>query len=229
MINIKEELKKNHERVDIISGKDNLDEITYEVVGNLKQKKFNNKVVGFIIAAALIGTVSYGAYTGYKGGYNQGYEAASNVSDLNQNNETYTIDTAPDIVVLKYLNYAYQKDSTIKILYEEANLNYSKFESESNERIIKKEDSNYYTIFRKNAKKISEIVPFGSFKYSLAKDENGEIIEDNTSSILIDNANCEVYMPLKEKIDTNNLPNDSFIKDGVLYVNYDNKSSVYRK
>ena len=230
MIDESEYLKRNHERVDIISGKDNLDEITYEVVNKLKKRKFNNKLLkGIIITVALTATLSAGVYVGSRVGYNKGYEAASEVSDLSKDNNTYDINTAPDIVVLKYLDYAVGKDSSVKELYEDALRNYSTYESQTQTMIIKKENSEFYLKFRKEAKDISNIVPFGPFKYSIALDMDGKYIQDNTANIIIDNQNTLVYMPTNTKVDSNNLPEGSFVKNGILYVPYNDTVSIYNK
>lgn len=229
MIDVNEELRKNHERVDIISGNDNLEEITYDDVRNLKPKKFNSKVLkGIIISSALVLTAGASAYVGNKIDFNKGKETTNVVSNLDEEDVVYNIDTAPDIVVIKYLNYVIGKNDTLKPDCEEALDLYSSFESDTQSRPTSKEDNENYKKFRNKAKIISGREPFGEFRYSIAVDENDNIIKDNKQPILIDNQNCMVYMPAKESIDTNNLPEGSFVQGDTLYIPYNNESSIYK-
>lgn len=229
MIDINEEVKKNRERVNIILGEDALEEIEY-CVPKLKQKKFKPKMLKAALATLALAGVTSGSYiAGHNIGENEGMKTESVVSDLDEDNINYTMESAPDIVIIKYLNYATNKDNLVKPDCEEALRSYSNFESDSQTRPLKKEESQDYKNFRNTAQRVSQKVPFGPFKYSIAVDENGKKIVDNTSNILVDNQNCLVFMPTKEKVDTNNLPEGSFVDGDTLYVPFMDESSIYNK
>ena len=244
-VDLRKALKRFHEVVEAYTGDGNLgynsnDEVTnqkgdFSKIRQLKKKSFENTVLAIVISTALgAGAGIYaGVNSGYKRGYNDGYESGaideSQVSNLKEEDKNYTIDTAPDIVILKYLDYAVDVNPDITSDYNETNEYYEAYKKQVVEELKNKENSDNYIKFREGSKNIAKTISFDRFEYSIAFDEEGNMIKDNTSSYYIDNENCSVYIPTYKKVDSNDLNDGEFIKDGILYVDIDNPSSLYYK
>lgn len=240
-VKYKETLDRFHEVVEAYAGDGNLGYNTDEEVNNqkgdfskireLKKKHFEKTILAIVIAATLSSSVGMyaGSVSGKKVGYDEGYKDALQSTTFEENDINYTIDNAPDIVILKYLDYAVEVDPNLYDDYREINGLFEAYKDEVEKELKNKQNSSSYAKFREKSKNISSDISFEKFKYSIALDQEGNVIKDNTSNYYIDNENCEVYFPAYEKIDSNDLKDGEFIKDGKLYVKLDNEASLYNK
>ena len=236
-VDLKKTLERFHEKVEAYTGDGNLGYNSndggnnnggFSKVGNFKKKNFNNVILAITITSML-----GGGFIGEKYGFRKGYESGaieeSQVSDLDKENIVYTIDNAPDIVILKYLEYAVDVNPNLKGESDKIHGYYEEYKKQVTEELKNKENSQAYKDFREKSKNLSSTISFDKFRYAYAFDEEGNMINDNKSSLYIDNENCRVYMPTFEKVDSNDLNNGEFIKNGVLYVDINNPSSLYYK
>lgn len=203
-------------------------------IRKIKNKKFLNTLLSVTTVAAM-STLSFvsGFFTGEAKGYKDVKTETSSdemsFSTLDSDNKNYTEETAPDVVVLKYLEYVKETNPEYSDKCNQVHNLYYSYVDDMNNSIIKKENDSHYNDFRIGFMDVVHDIDFGVFGYSIAIDKNGNVIEDNTKDISIDNEEATVYLPIKGMINTEDIKDDSFIQDGVLYMSYKNNSNSYHR
>ena len=186
--------------------------------------KRNTKIllVGTTVVA-LLGTNIANSIISYKKGYNNGARNESEITGVNleEMNENYTFENAPDELLLAWSNYAitkYQETQedvdnidAMNIVFDNAMTNYTKYSELKDEFYTQEESKSCHDQFMSDLLKIDDAVRDEyKFKTLFAKaviDENGVIklpknsinydFSDNSDYIQNDD-NTVVYIPVDE-------------------------------
>ena len=199
-------------------------------IRNFKKKNFKTiALTTTVVTAMSVLSFASGFCTGEAKGYKDGKTQTTTQETSYSDEKNYTVETAPDIVVLKYLEYVKENNPEYSDKCNQIHGFYDSYVEDMNNYLIKKENDSHYNEFRKGYMDVVHDIDFGVFYYSIAIDKNGNIIEDNTKDISIDNEEAKVYLPIKGMINTEDIKDDSFIQDGTLYESYKSNSNSYHK